>query len=352
MKVTFLGTSSGAPTMQRNVSATAIQPEEGKDWILVDCGEATQHQLLHSELSPQKLRAILITHIHGDHCYGLPGLLASCQLNGRTDALTIIGPEAALQYLRAVMVFTQLHINFPLQFIALDRVSDSIAHMQLFGQLDIHVSEASESGARSLLSVAGFDITAWPLNHRVDCWGYRLEENNVPLKLDIERLRRDGIASGPHFSRLQKGLDAIYTDANGVAHTLNSQDYTWRSWAARIIVIAGDNDTPECLRAACNQADLLIHEATYTEDVLDKVGPGPGHSCARQVASFAEKQDLKALILTHFSSRYLFRATKPADRCIDEIEQEARSVYAGDLFMAEDLARFSIDREGRVTRDG
>ena len=96
MQLTFLGTSSGAPTRQRNVSATAIQPERGRQWVLVDCGEATQHQLLRTHLSPLQLQAVLITHVHGDHCYGLPGLLASCQLNGRTAPLTLVGAGGGL----------------------------------------------------------------------------------------------------------------------------------------------------------------------------------------------------------------------------------------------------------------
>jgi len=89
MQLTFLGTSSGAPTRQRNFSATAIQPERGRQWVLVDCGEAPQHQLLRTRLSPLQLQAILITHIHGDRCYGLPGLLASCQLKPTLSPVTV-----------------------------------------------------------------------------------------------------------------------------------------------------------------------------------------------------------------------------------------------------------------------
>jgi ribonuclease Z len=142
MHLTFLGTSSGAPTRQRNVSATAIQPERGRQWVLVDCGEATQHQLLRTRLSPLQLQAILITHVHGDHCYGLPGLLASCQLNGRTAPLTLVGPAAVWRYLQAVIEHTELRIDYPLEFVEVSRTLE--------------------------LERGGFSIMATELSHRTE----------------------------------------------------------------------------------------------------------------------------------------------------------------------------------------
>jgi ribonuclease Z len=139
--------------------------------VLVDCGEATQHQLLRTRLSPLQLQAILITHVHGDHCYGLPGLLASCQLNGRTAPLTLVGPAAVWRYLQAVIEHTELRIDYPLEF--------------------VEVSSTLE------LKRGGFSITATELSHRTECWAYRLQEAHVPVRLDTERLqteRGDAIA--------------------------------------------------------------------------------------------------------------------------------------------------------------
>ena len=319
MIITFLGTSSGAPSRQRNVSATAIQPERGKHWLLVDCGEATQHQLLRTKLSPQKLSTILITHIHGDHCYGLPGLLASCQLSGRTEPLILVGPQPVWDYLQAVILHTQLQITYPLEFIP---VGESLA-----------------------LTAAGFNISAHPLSHRVPSWGYRFEEANIPNRLDVERLQAEGVGSGPHYGLLQKGIDVVLPDGR----PLKSVDYCQPSYPARVAVIGGDNDLPELLSDACQGSHVLVHEATYTEDILQQVGPEPQHSCAAQVANFAERNGVPSLILTHFSPRYQMQARKTRERSMDEIEAEARSCYRGKLFLAQDFDRYQIDRNGQVS---
>ncbi|OOV86849.1 ribonuclease Z [Oceanospirillum linum] len=317
MQITFLGTSSGVPSRQRNVSATAIQPEKSRHWALVDCGEATQHQLLHTPLSPQKLSIVLITHRHGDHCYGLPGLLASCQLNGRTEPLTLVAPEAVWRYLQAVIELTDLHITYPLQFVA---VNSALS-----------------------LNIAGFRITAHPLSHRVPSWAYRFEETGIPKKLNLARLKEDGIPSGHHYACLQAGEDVELPDGR----VLNSAEYTFDSWSARTVVIAGDNDTPELLSEACRGADLLVHESTYTQEVLEHVGPEPQHSSAERVARFAASAGLRNLMLTHFSPRYLKKARKKRDRSIEEIRHEARLHYSGRLFLAEDFEAYVLDRNGR-----
>lgn len=320
MQITFLGTSSGAPSRQRNVSATAVSPERGRRWLLVDCGEATQHQLLRTALSPQQLAALLITHIHGDHCYGLPGLLASCQLNGRTEPLTLIGPPAIWDYLQAVIRFTELQISYPLEFIA---VSDKLA-----------------------LTRAGFAISAYPLSHRVPSWGYRLQETGIQNRLDVARLRAEGIPAGPLYARLQRGEDCSLADGR----VLKSRCYTEPSRRPRTLVIGGDNDRPELLAAACHGADLLIHEATYTEDVLAQVGPEPQHSCAAQVARFAQTQGLNNLILTHFSPRYRVQARKPRERSMAELEAEARQHYGGQLHLAQDFDCYQLSPQGELVR--
>lgn len=320
MNITFLGTSSGAPCRQRNVSATAIAPERGRRWVLVDCGEATQHQLLRTALSPQQLAAVLITHIHGDHCYGLPGLLASCQLNGRTEPLTLVGPPAVWEYLQAVIRFTELQISYPLEFIAVT--------------------------AQLSLDQAGFAITAHPLSHRVPSWGYRLQETGIQKRLDVARLRAEGVPAGPLYARLQRGEDCQLADGR----LLRSHCYTAPSRSPRTLVIGGDNDRPELLASACEGADLLIHEATYTEDVLAQVGPEPQHSCAGQVARFAQSQGLKNLILTHFSPRYRTRPRTSRERGLCELEVEARFYFDGQLHLAQDFDHYQLTHQGELVR--
>lgn len=320
MNITFLGTSSGAPTRQRNVSAIAIQPEWGRGWVLVDCGEATQHQLQRTRLSPLKLKAILITHIHGDHCYGLPGLLASCQLSGRTDPLILVGPASVWAYLQAVIEHTELRIEYPLEFV---EVSSQLA-----------------------LELREFGITATQLSHRVECWAYRLDERQVPMGLDTERLQREGVSPSPVYGQLQKGERVTLADGR----ELNGLEYSVPAHPARALVVGGDNDRPDLLAEACKGVQLLVHEATYTEPVLQKVGPEPQHSSALRVAEFAQSEKLPALILTHFSPRYRKVPRRAGDASLDDIRSEALSRYQGDLFLADDFDTFCIGRDGRVQR--
>lgn len=320
MNLTFLGTSSGAPTRQRNVSALAVQPERGRGWVLVDCGEATQHQLLRTRLSPLKLKAILITHIHGDHCYGLPGLLASCQLNGRTERLTLVGPAAVWSYLQAVIQHTELRIEYPLEFV---EVSNVLA-----------------------LELDEFGVTATQLSHRVECWAYRLEERLVSQGLDTERLQSEGVPPSPLYGRLQKGETVTLPDGR----ELKGADYCTPAHAPRALVVGGDNDLPNLLSEACKGVQVLVHEATYTEPVLQKVGPEPQHSSALRVAQFAQAHQIPALVLTHFSPRYRKVPRRQGDASLDEIRDEALSQYDGDLFLADDFDTFSIGRDGLVQR--
>lgn len=318
MNITFLGTSSGAPTRQRNVSATAIQSGRGKDWLLVDCGEATQHQLLRTRLSPQKLRAILITHVHGDHCYGLPGLLASCQLGGRTEPLTLVGPAAVWAYVQAVIEHTEMRITYPLEFI---EVTDDL-NLELFG----------------------FHITSASLSHRVACWAYRLEESQQQVRLDTARLAEEGIAPSPLYRRLQQGERVVLPDGR----ELNGADYCIQSQDSRAVVVGGDNDRPELLADLCQGAQVLVHEATYTDAVLQRVGPEPQHSSAAQVARFAQDQQVPALILTHFSPRYRSEVRREGELSIDDLRAEALQYYAGALYLAEDFETYTLDRQGEV----
>ncbi len=139
LKLTFLGTSAGVPTKQRNVTALAIeclnphtsgvqqgsrqqnnQNKKSRPWLLIDCGEGTQQQLLHTKLSLHQLTAICITHVHGDHCYGLPGLLASAAMSGRREPLTLIAPKAISALLDAFILHTELYLPFTLNFVSIE----------------------------------------------------------------------------------------------------------------------------------------------------------------------------------------------------------------------------------------
>lgn len=317
MDILFLGTSSGCPTKQRNVTGIAVIPENSKGWYLVDCGEATQHQLLHTSLTVNSLHAVFITHIHGDHCYGLPGLIASAAMLGRKHPLPIIAPQGIEAWLRATIEHTALFLPYELQFIATESLTtweDQVVEVQ-----------------------------AIFLSHRAPSYAYSFTEANLEGSLNQEKLLCDQIPKGPLWGRLQKGEDVIHE-----GKTIRSADYRQPPKLIRKMVIGGDNDQPGLLKAACEQAQVLVHEATYTLDIAEKVGESVQHSSAAIVADFAQSIDLPNLVLTHFSGRY--QADVQQSPSIADIQNEAAARYRGALFMAEDFARYRLAKSGAFSR--
>jgi ribonuclease Z len=314
MEFQFLGTSSGTPSRTRNVSGLALRTAGAKGWYLVDCGEGTQHRILRTHFSPMSLRAIFITHIHGDHCYGLPGLLASAGLLNRSEPLLVAGPPAVERFVRGVMESTELRLPYPLDF--------------------LHVEHGWTCDA--LPDVA---VEAAALSHRVPSFAFAFTEKTLERKLDLDKLARDAVPSGPGWGQLQRGEDIDLADGRRV----RSSDYILPTRAPRKIIVAGDNDTPSLLAAQAQGAQVLVHEATYTEDILEKVGPGPQHSSARATAAFAASAGIPNLVLTHFSPRY---QEQGGALSMAHLEQEARAEYGGNLFLAADLQRYALDKHG------
>lgn len=315
MHLRFLGTSAGVPTKQRNVAGVALRESKGKGWYLVDCGEGTQHQVLRTKLSLYALKAILITHVHGDHCYGLPGLLASAAMSGRQAPLTLVAPTGIKTWLDATCAATGLHLPFDLTFICSDELPT--------------------------LEFEHMTVATFRLSHRVPSYAYGITERHPAADLDIEKLTRQGIPRGPLWGQLKQGM-AIEFEGN----TLKSQDYLVLRQPPRKVVIAGDNDQPELLTAACGGAQVLVHEATYTADMAQKADE-VGHSDAQRVAAFAEKVQLPNLVLTHFSPRY--QPGPEASPSIEDIRREAERFYSGSLYLARDFDEYSLDKTGHFS---
>ncbi len=319
MRFTFLGTSAGTPTRRRNVTGLALSSDESRDWYLVDCGEATQHQLLASPYSLAKLRAIFITHVHGDHCYGLPGLIASANMSGRTAPLTICAPDGIEQFIRAAFLYTDIsELRFPLEFVRSDAT-------------EFHFEDAQVA------------VTATALSHRVPCFAYRFEER-PPRHLLEEKLDTRAVPRGPLWNQLQRGEDVTLDDGRVVP----ASEMTADAWPPRSIIVGGDNDRPELLEDAMRRSQVLVHEATFSEDVLAKVGPKYMHSTAAMVAKSAARSELPNLLLTHFSQRYRLGDGDHIEHSIEDLRREAQQHYTGTLFMAKDLETYQILRDGKV----
>jgi ribonuclease Z len=314
-KLTFLGTSSGVPTKNRNVTSLALQSTVNRDWWMIDCGEATQHRLQHLSLSVHELAGICITHVHGDHTYGLPGLLASASMTGRKRPLILIAPLAVKLWLEATMLHSELFLTYPL------------VHIDVAANTQVHQEE-------------GLAISRHALSHRAPSVGFRFAAESTRWKLDSDALRARGVAPGPLWGRLQAGRDITLDDGSVLA----AADFRSAQVERAVVVVGGDNDTPSLLNDACAGAQLLVHEATYTEAVLQKVGPGPTHSSVQRVAQFATERGLPNLILTHFSARY----DNPEGMA--ELDAEARQHYAGQLHLAQDFATYELGADGLVRK--
>ncbi|HWS70916.1 MAG TPA: ribonuclease Z [Thermoanaerobaculia bacterium] len=298
MRVTFLGTGAGVPTPARNVASLAVVLD-GRT-LLFDCGEGTQHQLFRSTVKPGSIDAIFITHLHGDHLFGLPGLLASLGMQARTRPLMVYGPRGLHKFLAAVP-----YLGTP---------------------YDVRLTEIA--GAGEVLREDGFRVVAAPLEHRIECFGFAVIEDDLPGTFDVDRARALGVPAGPLFGHLQRGESVSIGD-----RVVEPHEVLGARRAGRRIVYC--TDTIRCAAAMelARDADLLIHEATY-DDSMAMEARERGHSTAVEAAEVARDAGAKRLVLTHLSSRYTDAAPLLA---------EARGVFAN-AELAEDFATFDVPR--------
>ncbi|WP_434710814.1 ribonuclease Z [Pseudomonas sp. R1-1] len=315
MDLLFLGTSAGVPTRERNVSATALIEASGRGWYLIDCGEGTQHQVLRTPLSLSELRGIFITHVHADHCLGLPGLLASTGMSGRSRPLDIILPAALHPWLTLSLAVTHSHLPF---------------------EIHLHAVETLDHWRNG-----NVEVSPVKLSHRVPCHGYVFTEADPAPRLDVQRLDAEGIERGPLWGELAHGQDVLHD-----GRWLRAQDYLLRARPPQRIIVCGDNDRPELLAEVAASADVLVHEATFIQAAIDKTRASYGHSSAAAVAGFAEAVGVRNLVLTHFSARY--QANPAQHPSIEDVRNEAAALYNGHLILARDLQRYHFDQHGQL----
>src|ERR1044072_3340688 len=241
MKVIPLGTSSGKPTLKRNVSALALAREG--EWLLFDCGEGTQTQIIRAGLSPNRLAAIFITHLHGDHFNGLPGLLSTMGMDGRQRELTLVGPPGIREYLDTLARLKVLWVNYPLE-------------VQEYSKQDLPDDQLT-----TVFETPAYTVSTIALDHRIFALGYRLSEKPRPGKFNVERANQLGVPAGPLFGRLQNGQAVTLADGTVV----RPADVLGEARHGKSVVYC--LDTRPCLASLelARAVDLLIHEATYSE---------------------------------------------------------------------------------------
>ncbi|MCY0869358.1 MAG: MBL fold metallo-hydrolase, partial [Firmicutes bacterium] len=243
MDLYFLGTGAGAPTGRRNVSALLTRFDQGRALWLFDCGEGTQHQLLRSPYAAAQIRRIFITHLHGDHLFGLPGLLGSRSLQVKDTAdVTVVGPPGLRTYLDAVLRATQTHLTFALHVVELEPPNGTSAVH------DLCVDE--ESGAR---------VTYTWLSHGLPCAGYAVTLPPRPGRFDVDAARALGIPEGPLYGQLKRGERIRLADGRVIA----GADLVAPPSAPEKIVVLGDTRPCASAVALAQSADVLVHEATF-----------------------------------------------------------------------------------------
>jgi ribonuclease Z len=302
----FLGTGAGVPAKARNVSSIALQllEERGSVWLF-DCGEATQHQILHTSVKPRRIEKIFITHLHGDHIFGLPGLLGSRSFQGGTEPLTVYGPKGLADFIWTSLRVSATHIKYPL-----------------------HVKEIEEG---IIFEDDQFVVEAGILEHGLESWGYRITEKDRPGELMADELIKLGVKPGPIYKKLKNGETVVLEDGR----TLYGKDFVKPPQKGRKITILGDTRPCETSLKLAEGADYLIHEATFSRDE-EELAYNYFHSTTVQAALTAKKAGVKNLILTHISSRYTGIATEILKK---EVEEIFPAVIIAEDFMKVDIPR-------------
>lgn len=292
MKLHFLGTGAGLPARERNVTAIGLQLPAGGTWWLFDCGEATQHQLLHSPLRLSRLTHIFITHMHGDHVYGLPGLLSSRSFQAPDVPVTITGPVGIRQFVAEICSLSHTHLSYP---------------------LTIH--ELQPGTEPPEMTCDGMTVTADWLNHVIPSLGYRIAEPNRSGSLNVELLTELGLPPGPLYGRLKQREPVMTPDGRIIEPDMVISPPT----AGRVICLLGD--TAPCLAAdrLANHSDWLVHEATFASAEQAKAHQY-GHSTSADAAQCARAASVTRLLLTHISTRY-------QGESLNTLRDEARAIF-------------------------
>ena len=300
LSVIFLGTAASIPTPQRSLPAIAIRRKG--ELILFDCGEGTQRQMIHAGIGFHRKTKVFITHMHGDHVLGLPGLFQTMSLLDRKRKLEIYGPPGIEAFVEAVRRTVQFTLTFP-----------------------IEVSEIREAGL--VCEEGEYEVHATWADHVIPGLAYVLVEKPRPGRFYPEKARALGVPEGPLWSRLQQG--SAVELPNG--RVVKPEAVMGPPRPGRKIVYTGDTRPSKSLVELAENADLLIHDATFDDELSEKARED-GHSTAGQAAETAKKAGAKRLVLVHVSARY----KKP-----DLLLEQARKIFPH-VDTAEDFMRIDL----------
>lgn len=279
MQLEFLGTGSGQPSKFRNVTSIALRllDERNAVWLF-DVGEATQHQILKTTIRPRKVEKIFISHLHGDHIFGLPGFLSSRSFQGadKNEPLTIYGPKGVKEFVQTALRISETRLSYPIVY-----------------------AELKEG---VIFDDKTFRVIAAKMRHRIETWGYRVEEKDHPGELLVDKLRQENIPSGPIFGQLKAGKVVTLPDGR----ILDGRDYIGARQKGRVVTFILDTRPNDNIELLADHADVLVHESTYGAGEEEaKMARAHAHSTSVTAANIAKKAHVDKLVLTHLSARYI-----------------------------------------------
>lgn len=283
--LTILGNNSAIPAFGRHPTAQVLQTDN--DSFLIDCGEGTQTQLTKYKIRRSKITAIFISHLHGDHYFGLIGLITSMSLLGRTQPLNIYGPTALEQIINLQLSVADTTLSFPISFYSLTE-------------------------EKVIFDNNKITIQCFRVQHRIECWGFLFNEKKKPRKVDADRARSYEIPEA-YFGKLQQGED--YVTKRGTI--IPNVEVTVAATKAKRYAYCADTIFDKDLVPKIKEVDVLYHEATYLKD-LEERAASRYHSTTHQAATIAKLGDVKKLIIGHFSSKY---------ETVDDFLKEAKEVF-------------------------
>ncbi|XP_002157795.2 zinc phosphodiesterase ELAC protein 1 isoform X1 [Hydra vulgaris] len=349
MELHFLGTGSAYPSPNRSSSCLALR-HNGDIWVF-DCGEGSQIQFQKSKLRSSRISKIFITHLHGDHLFGLPGLLCTIGFNQNDtiDHVDIYGPIGLKNFVRASLLLSCSLLSFSysvheIMIPSFQGVSNNFDSKVLIPdiskvELPLHPNETKGKeiqfeydGYFDVCQTTFLTVIAVPLKHSIPCIGYVLKEKDLPGKLNTLFLNSKGVPAGPLFGKLKMGEPV--TLANG--DIILPEQCLGPAKKGRKIVILGDTCNSDEIIPFAIDADILVHEAT-NENADEKKSVEHGHSTAGMAGRFAALVRARTLIITHFSQRYKTISDESENDSIQKLKKEAEENFNGQVIAADDL---------------
>ena len=298
INLTFLGTSDQIPSKKRNHSAMLLN-YEGEN-ILIDCGEGTQRQFKKAGINMCKITRILITHWHGDHIFGLPGILSSLALSGYKKTIYIYGPKGTKEFMKGILKLFQFTKSYPI--------------------------EIKEVGNGKFLDMKDFYLEAKTMSHGIPTNAYSFVKKGL-LRIDKDKLEKSGLPQGPILGKLKKGKNIKYK-----GKTYKAKDLTYKEDPIKVSIVLDTKKNQKIVPFVRN-SNLFVSEATFSNE-LEDLAKEHLHMTSVQAAKIAKKAKVKRLVLTHLSQRY--------EKNPKKILNEAKKIFK-ETILAEDFSRFDIE---------